>query len=84
MPDEVSQYTATFHTHLAAILTHRALREAGISAELAPVPRVLSSSCGTCVRYEAPSPAYECMDRDTQAVYRMEGDRYILCRMISE
>ncbi len=28
-------------------------KEADIPAKLTPVPRNLSSSCGTCVRYEA-------------------------------
>ena len=46
----MEQYIATFHTHLAALRTCNALQKQGISdARLAPVPRRLSSSCGTCV-----------------------------------
>ena len=67
-------YVATFHTHLAAMLTARALKGCGIPARMMPVPRRLSSSCGTCVRYEADTPAVEQMDPDFEAVYRQEPD----------
>ncbi len=37
-----------------------------------PVPRALSSSCGTCVRYEADSPHAERFVKDLEAVYEAE------------
>ena len=44
-------YIATFYSHFGAI---RFKKEAGINRPtLMPVPRRLSSSCGTCVRFEA-------------------------------
>ena len=67
-------YIATFHTHLAALKTHRALTKAGHSARMAPVPRKISSSCGTCVFYTAPEACYELLDEDTEAVYTGEGE----------
>ena len=63
-------FVATFYTHLAALRTARSLEAAGVAATLAPVPRVLSSSCGTCVLYGGEDPLLEAMDRDTEAVYR--------------
>ena len=48
----MTRYIATFHTHLAALRSSRSLTAAGIAAQMTPVPRKLSSSCGTCVRYE--------------------------------
>ena len=60
----MNRYIATFHTHLSAMRTQRALVGAGISALLAPVPRYLSASCGTCVRYEAKEDMRGCLDRD--------------------
>ena len=39
-----------------------------------PVPRKLSSSCGTCVRYSAEEPNLDAMDEDTEAVYEMLGN----------
>ena len=68
----MNHYIATFHTHLSALLSARTLGEAGVSARLEPVPRKLSSSCGTCVRYEAEEDCREKMDEDLEAVYRAE------------
>ena len=52
----MTEFVATFHTHLAALRTHRAMTADGISARMAPVPRKISSSCGTCVFYQAEDP----------------------------
>lgn len=77
----VQQYIATFHTHLSALLTSRALQNAGCTARMAPVPRSLSSSCGTCVRYEGASPMLEVMDEDVERVYELgAGEAYTLLK----
>lgn len=44
-------YLATFFSHFGAISFRRLCREKGIEVELMPVPRFLSSSCGTCARF---------------------------------
>ncbi len=46
-------YIATFFSHFGAIRFQRECRQEGRAAQLMPVPRSLSSSCGTCVRFEA-------------------------------
>ena len=74
----MTRYIATFHTHLAALRSSRSLTSAGIAAQMTPVPRKLSSSCGTCVRYEAETPELSLLDRDTEAVYADEGGKYTL------
>lgn len=74
----MTRYIATFHTHLAALRSSRSLSGRGIAAQMTPVPRKLSSSCGTCVRYEAETPELEFLDRDTEAVYADEGGKYTL------
>lgn len=44
-----------------------------------PVPRKLSSSCGTCVRYTAEDPNLNAMDEDVEGVYeKISNDAYIL------
>ena len=63
---------ATFHTHLSALMPARTLKEAGVDAKMAPVPRKLSSSCGTCVMYAWEEPLLACMDRDVEGVYQAE------------
>lgn len=47
-------YVATFFSHFGAIRFKRECRREVSAAQLMPVPRSLSSSCGTCVRFEAP------------------------------
>ncbi|MBQ9148884.1 MAG: DUF3343 domain-containing protein [Oscillospiraceae bacterium] len=45
-------YIATFYSHFGAIRFKKLCQKAGWTAQVMPVPRDLSSSCGTCVRYE--------------------------------
>lgn len=44
-------YLATFTSHFGAIRFKRLCQERGIDVELMPVPRSLSSACGTCARF---------------------------------
>ena len=69
----MKEFIATFHTHLSALMTSRALTELGIQARMMPVPRKLSSSCGTCVRYLAADANLSAMDEDVDAVYEKIG-----------
>lgn len=79
------EYIATFHTHLSALLTSRSLTALGIRAQMMPVPRKLSSSCGTCVRYLSEEPNLSAMDTDTEAVYEKTGvDAYKLIMQTEE
>lgn len=84
MHDSKHKYVVTFHTHLSAILTAKSLEKAGIEVRLSPVPRSLSSSCGTCVYYNAQTPMYEYIDCDAEAIYQIENSEYCLCRIISK
>ncbi len=49
-------YIATFYSHFGAIRFKKLCQEQGLAPQLMPVPRDLSSSCGTCVRYEGQVP----------------------------
>ena len=44
-------YIATFYSHYGAIQFRRNCQAMNLSAEVMPVPRDLSSSCGTCVKF---------------------------------
>ena len=46
-------FIATFYSHFGAMRCKKTCDETGIPARMMPVPRMLSSSCGTCVRIEA-------------------------------
>ena len=72
------RFVATFHTHLSAMLTCRTLTAAGIEARMAPTPRAVSSSCGTCVLYAAAEPCLPSLDEDTEAVYEQTDGGYRL------
>ena len=72
----VTEYIATFWTHFAAMSSLRDLRAAGIEAQASPVPRALSSSCGTCVRYAAEQPCIQRLHRDFERVVVREGAEY--------
>ncbi len=74
------KYVATFYTHVAAMMTHRAMQKAGVPARLAPVPRMLSSSCGTCVLYEAEHPCEALLDTDVEQVARCDGETYTILK----
>ena len=69
----MKDFVASFHTHLSALMTDRALKAEGITSRMAPVPRKLSSSCGTCVLYTAPQACLEHLDADTERVWEIIG-----------
>ena len=55
------RYIATFYSHFGAIRFKNEAHSSVTSIELMPVPRHLSSSCGTCARFEAPDDyTYQC------------------------
>ena len=47
---------ATFFSHFGAMRCKKQCDETGITAKMMPVPRMLSSSCGTCVRIKTEDP----------------------------
>ena len=74
----MNHYLATFYTQFAAFQSHKALSQAEIKATRRPVPRSLSSSCGTCVDYQADSPCLDQLASDLESVYEIQGRDYIL------
>lgn len=49
----MTQYIATFFSHFGAVRFAQLCKARGWQAQLRPVPRSLSSSCGTCVFFSA-------------------------------
>lgn len=70
----MSTYIATFFTHYGAVSFHRYCSGRGCPCKLMPVPRFLSSSCGTCVRFEADSWDIGYENDALDGIYRIEGD----------
>ena len=49
----MNKYLITFHTHFDAIKYSKFLKSKSIKSKNKPVPRKLSTSCGTCVTFES-------------------------------
>jgi hypothetical protein len=69
----MNKYIATFHSHFGALLYCKTLSKQGVAAKLAPTPRKVSSSCGTCVYYEHDS-AIEIEDCELDSIYHETND----------
>lgn len=80
----MDHYITTFHTHLSALRTSRTLTAKGVPANMMPVPRKVSSSCGTCVSYQAETPMVECMDEDAESIFIKEDDGYRMVHTFEE
>jgi len=74
-------YIATFYSHFGAIRFKKLCEANGLPSKLMPVPRSLSSSCGTCVSYTGELTEYQTeeleqlvlvTDRGYQPIYRAE------------
>jgi len=65
----VNDYAATFHTGYGAMKFYERCVSGGTPARLSPVPRKLSSSCGTCVFFTADSPERARGADDLEACY---------------
>ncbi|NCC35727.1 MAG: DUF3343 domain-containing protein [Chloroflexia bacterium] len=72
-------YLITFFTHFGAVKLCRRLKREGIAHDMMPVPRSVSSNCGTCVRlaYDDADPA-QFLSEDAEALYRVEPGHYVL------
>ena len=67
-------YIATFHTHFAAVSFARELKATPeMKPQFMPVPRKLSSSCGTCVKFEAAAPEAVQSD-DLEQLFLVNGE----------
>lgn len=69
-------YIATFYAHFGAVRFRRELQKKGISGKLMPVPRNLSSSCGTCVRFEAEQWIAENTHGEIEQIVKVEENGY--------
>ena len=71
-------YIATFYSHFGAIRFKKLCALQGWAARVMPVPRDLSSSCGTCVRYEGTSlcPSDE-MPEEVEQIVQVTDSGYI-------
>lgn len=69
-------YVATFFSHYGAVLFMRRLQAAGIAGTMMPVPRRVSSSCGTGVQFETDADVARFAGDDVDKIFRMEAEAY--------
>lgn len=70
-------YIVTFYSHFGAIRFKKYCETKGFKAQVMPVPRDLSSSCGTCVRYEGDScPPAEELTEEVEQIVSVGADGY--------
>lgn len=69
---------ATFHTHFGAVNFTRIIKKMGQDSVMMPVPRVLSASCGVCVKFQNDDELdySQCIDLD--CIYEQNDNDYKL------
>ena len=70
------KYIATFYSHYGAIQYRKNCEKMNLEAVVMPVPRDLSSSCGTCVRFEAVWLFPE-RNEEVEQIVRIEDSGYV-------
>lgn len=76
----MTEYIATFYSHYGAVCFKKNCEKQGIGTKIMPVPRNLSSSCGTCVRFwmeqELPEVSLE-LNEELEQIVQVDGDSYL-------
>lgn len=73
----MTKYIATFYSHFGAIRYVRELKQKGITGKTMPVPRDLSSSCGTCVMFESESGFVEDTHDEIEQIVKIAVEGYV-------
>lgn len=78
---KLNNYIATFYTNYGTLKFKSKCNNKGIKAKPMPVPRELSSSCGTCILYESNEALIlEENIEDIEACYQVIDDTYKLLK----
>lgn len=73
-------FLVTFHTHFDANFFYKKIKALG-SARMRPVPRSLSSSCGTCVEFSPSDKNFDSqnlIDLEYESVYLVSKEDFEL------
>lgn len=73
------EYLVTFHTHFDAIQYVKFLKTKNLQGTLKPVPRKVSSSCGTCAFFtttQAINPL-DFVQEGCEEIFSREKERFI-------
>ncbi|MFI3172062.1 MAG: DUF3343 domain-containing protein [Eubacteriales bacterium] len=68
------EHIYTFHSHFYAIRFHKKLTDANINGVIMPVPRKISSSCGSCVKATDVEQPLEFIDDGVEQLYHVNEE----------
>jgi len=71
-------WLVTFFTHSGAIAFGRRAKGQGLVTKLVPVPRAVSSSCGTGARVECDTAPLALLDEDADKVFSQTAEGWLL------
>ncbi|MDD7267937.1 MAG: DUF3343 domain-containing protein [Lachnospiraceae bacterium] len=73
-------FIATFYSHFGAIRFKKTVPAEFTGLQLMPVPRDLSSSCGTCVRFQTTEESVRSwqLSDETEKIVRVTETGYII------
>ncbi len=74
----MNTYIATFYSQYGAVQFRRFAKGKQIECKLAPVPRVLSSSCGTCAHYKSDTWDIGFTMNDLETIYERREESYLI------
>lgn len=73
----MKEYILTFFTHFDAICFAKAFRKENIEVALAPVPRAVSSSCGTSAFFATKNALPDLSSFEYEQLFLLENGAYI-------
>lgn len=65
---------ATFYSHYGAMKFKKDIEKLGGEATLMPVPRAVSSSCGTCVKFEEIEGYEAFVSDEVEQIYKWDEE----------
>lgn len=72
----MTEYIATFYSHYGAVCFKNNCQSLGLEAVIMPVPRNLSSSCGTCVKFQSRENLFPEINEELEQIAAVSQDGY--------
>lgn len=72
----MKEYIATFYSHYGAVCFKKNCGKLGLNAIIMPVPRNLSSSCGTCVKFQSREGQFPQINEELEKIAEICGNSY--------
>lgn len=79
-------YVATFFSHFDAVQFGNRAKQSGLAVKLMPVPRRVSSSCGTGAQFASDGQMdfTGFLTEGVDKIYLQDGQEYVLCYAVDD